>query len=75
AAAMVQMGRAIQEVNQHVEDAARLTHQVSEGAARGERSVEETIHGISEIRAQMQAARSAIGELVARVSRIGEFLD
>lgn len=75
AAAMVEMDRAIHEVTQHVVDAASLTHQVSESAAQGERAVEETIRGIADIRGQTLTARAAIDELVARVGRIGEFLD
>ncbi len=75
AAAMVQMDRAIQEVNQHAADASALTDRVRTSADAGVTAMNETVRGIDNIRSETTRARDVIVRLEERIREIDEIVN
>jgi methyl-accepting chemotaxis protein len=75
AAAITQMDRAIQQVGEHVREAAVLTDRVSQEAEEGSSAVSATIDGIETIRSLTRDARDVLERLAERIGAIGEILN
>jgi methyl-accepting chemotaxis protein len=68
------MDRAIQQVGEHVREAAVLTDRVSQEAEDGSSAVSATIDGIETIRSLTRDARDVLEKLAERIGEIGEIL-
>ena len=74
ASSMIEMDRAVQEVGGYVREAASLSEKVSEGAEQGSQAVTATIEDIGRIRNLTHEAKQGLGQLVSRISEIGDIL-
>jgi len=74
AAAVIEMDRSIQEVSGHAHEAAALTQSAHAGAESGSEAVRATIDDIEQISSLTSEAKERLGDLVSRISKIGNIL-